>query len=496
MTDDDRRLAERLTRYESRVPVDAPAAVTAPPSRGAWPLIGGLAAVVVLAVVVATNLVSDRPEVGVASPNPSPSDPSSPELSAEMLSQPATPNPTTQPTATATVDPTPGLPGRIVRWNTAAAFVEDGFALEVTDVTWGAGQFIALGLREPLDERGQVGPSTSTQVMWTSADGATWTQVPLGPEFDGAHLSSLVTLPDGAAAVYGVVDHAASIDDWQPGPPFAWKSLDGVTWEPMELSMPTDTRTREPLGPGNVQAGARGYLSLHEVPEGEFEYSWEIWYSADGVTWEITHRVEEAQPGWLTSIRDAGAGDGGFVIVGERFEVNAEERVYEPFIHASGDGRNWVVADPSDIPAGHTLLVEPVGGDWIVTQTNYDGRPDGTWFSHDGLHWVERQQLDVPDPDLPEGWEPGYAVIGRIVGAGDRVFASGATVVCCHAPWFAAGIWSSADATSWERLGFPDDAVITAAAVVDDVTVLVGYTGASPDTEWQARATMWVSERE
>lgn len=503
MTDDDRRLADRLRRYESRVHVDADAVVVTRPRRVSWVVLGGAAAAMLLVTVMTVNLIEDRAGVGEASPTPS--------VSSAVTPASESPRPTTDPSPrpSESVSPNPtetpiesprSSPGRISRWNTAGVFAESGFALEAFDVAYGAGHFIALGYREPLEARGQVGPSRRESVLWRSADGTSWEQIDVVAALGDARLTNIEALPDGSVAVYGAVDRDPDHSNEELEAPLAWRSAEGQTWEPMELTLPADTGSTKPDALGmpeplrGVAGGPKGLLAIQTYLREE-GFVDELWHSSDGRRWELVRTFGPDGTGWTDHLRSVDAGDEGFVLVGERYEIDAVERVYSPIVEASADGRTWIPADSQHLPTGTTLLVAPVGGDWIITQTNYDGTPDGTWFSHNGLHWVERENLDVPDPDVTADWGPEMAIIGHIIGAGDRAFITGG-VMTTHSPWWAAGIWSSSDASSWERLGFPEDAVIAAAAVHDDVTVLVGYDGASPDADWQARATMWVSERE
>ena len=491
MTDeDDRGLARRLRAYESRVP-DAPAPSTTLARRLPWMpvLAAGAAVVAVVAGAWMSGMLDRQPDVGETDASPTPSIDAGPtgEPNPSLIAEPST----STPVASATPEPTLGP---IVRWATAASFGSDGNAEEVLDISYGGGHFIAVGFREPLNARGQVGPSQREALIWISTDGAAWEELPLGPEFEGAEVLATAALPDGAAAIYGFVDSNPDPSDEEIGAA-AWSSTDGRTWTRYELALPA--RPDSPIAPfiSSVTDGAKGYLTLDTYATDDGLVT-ELWYSSDGARWEVVNRFATDSSGWTISVRDVGAGDEGFVLVGERYEVDAEQREYEPIVQASADGRTWIDANPNAMPAGPNLLVAAVHGDWIVTQTDFETSTDITWFSHDGLTWEQRQGLEVPVPadaeDLGEGT---VAVIGRIVEAGDRAFISGALVYCCHGPWFAAGVWSSFDASSWEKLGFPDDAVIAAAAVHDGVTVLAGHTGATPTDDWKANATFWVSER-
>lgn len=84
----------------------------------------------------------------------------------------------------------------------------------------------------------------------------------------------------------------------------------------------------------------------------------------------------------------------------------------------------------------------------------------------------------------------------RSIGTGERVLVSGLTSVCCDGPAWAAGVWSSIDGRSWERLGFPDGTVVSAAAARDGAVVLAGFDRARPEDDFKTRAVFWIGERE
>ena len=274
----------------------------------------------------------------------------------------------------------------------------------------------------------------------------------LGSVFDGAHLFAATTLPDGAAAIYGYVDRDPD-PNMEEIEAAAWRSMDAKTWTRFELVLPArpDAETPSYRTIGAIASGAGGYLTVdgYATEEGLVDL---VLYSSDGARWEVAAHFGPDGSGWTDGLRDYAAGDEGFVLVGERYEIDAEQRVYLPIVRASADGRTWIDADPEAMPEGPNLLVAAVEGDWIATQTDFEAGTDVTWFSHDGVTWEERASLDVPDPPGSEEFGEGnVSVIGTIIEAGDRAIISGAHVYCCHSPWYAAGIWSSFETRSSPR---------------------------------------------
>ena len=490
--DSERRLAARLHAYESRVPDREPPPLESVRRGPPLPaLIGGGALAAVAVALVAVVILQPSPDpVGGSSPTPV----ASGTVDASPSSAPTTSpleTPGVAPTAPASASPEPTL-GPIVRWATAASFGPDGHAEEVRDIAYAAGHFVAVGYREPLNARGQVGPYPHDPLVWISLDGTSWSALALGPEFDGADVHSVVALPDGSAAIYGWVDRDPDPMNTDEAGLVMWRSTDGSAWEQVDLVRPADSGDPR-ASITHVVDGPKGYLSSTTWANDSGLVD-ELWFSTDGITWELVRRFQAGDDGWTTSLHDYEAGAEGFVLTGMRYEVESDDRTYVPVVQASSDGRTWFDAEPGTLPDGPDLLVAPIGGDWIMTATNSGDGTDTAWFSANGLAWERRGEIDVPLPASAPA-EDSVPLVGTLLPAGDRVFVSGAVQICCHTPWWAAGIWSSFDGSQWERLGFPEDTVIRAAATHGEVTVLAGHTGASPDA-WEARATFWVSERE
>ena len=379
---------------EGTTPPDSGGTVS--PTRIPWIVLAGVVAVIAVGAGLAVLIPESPPPVAATSPS----------ASAVTSASPATADPTptaapSRPAAAPTSEPTPTLTlGPITRWATAASFGSEGAAEEVRDIAYGGGHFVAVGFREPLVARGQVGPSQHDPLLWISPDGASWEALQLGPEFDGAHLFAAATLPDGAAAIYGYVDRDPdpNMEDIEAA---AWRSTDGTTWTRFELVLPArpDAETPSYRYIGAIASGAGGYLTVdgYATEEGLVDL---LLYSSDGARWEVAAHLGPDGSGWTDGLRDYAAGDEGFVLVGERYEIDAEQRVYIPIVRASSDGRTWIDADPDAMPEGPNLLVASVEGDWIATQTDFDAGTDITWFSNDGVAWEERAALKcrIPDP--------------------------------------------------------------------------------------------------
>ena len=488
MPDDiDRQLADRLRAYESSVPADLEPGPARRRRPAAWLLAGAGASVVAATILGIALLTSDPDPVGEASPTPSPSaSASAPATSASQVPTPVpTPAESSVPSSTPDGEPsaTAGTPsGPIARWAPTGAFASDGWAEEARGIAYAAGHFVAIGYREPDDQRGIVGPPVDEPRIWISADGRAWSQVELGPEFADAHLWSVVALPDGAAMIYGSIES----QDIQYTSA-AWRSVDGTAWARVDLERPSHDVPRR------VVAGGRGYLADVTVTGGT-----ELWHSVDGVAWRSVRSIPFAQETRQAGVIDIGAGPEGFVVTGDYGPVDGGPR-YASFVLASGDGVTWFEAESAATPTSSSLSVAPVGGDWITVGTRLPREPEVTadaWFSANGLGWDRRGNATIPLPTVPVDWEGVATFPWRLVSTGERVFLVGLTSVCCHGPAWAASVFSTFDGTSWERLGFPAGTVVTAAAEHDGVVVLAGFDRARPEDGFTARATFWIGERD
>jgi hypothetical protein len=108
---------------------------------------------------------------------------------------------------------------------TDAGSMEGHFGI-VRDVAVGGPGFVAVGQYIRLD-------STVTAAVWTSTDGIDWTLVPSDPVFERSTMRSVV--PFGGQLIAFGVESAGM----EGGPPRAWSSADGVTWEIVTFDLPS-----------------------------------------------------------------------------------------------------------------------------------------------------------------------------------------------------------------------------------------------------------------
>jgi hypothetical protein len=413
MTDDDRRLAQRLRAYESRVP-DPPAPTTSlAGGRMPWAIAGLGAAAVLVGAVVAGNLL-DEPAVGdVPSPSPSPSaiaTPSATPGGSLLPSATAAPSDSPAPSTPApTAPPQAAISG--VAWDDTAGTIDGS----VYRVTAEGGLFYALG---SLD--------FDSAAVWSSSDGSTWRAFELpfpsewGPE-PGSVLASNMASVDGRLVVVGTV----SINDYLE--PVVWESTDGIEWQEVDSG---DFRL-DAFNVLDVSAGPAELVAItHEYGAG----SGSAWRSADGGrTW-----TEHTLPGDAPTATVVVGTTRGYLIggaVGESYdaEVTSSPRIWHS---PDGTGSSWQPASVEG--SGGRGMVDQLAidgsGRWVAIGT-LNGRVVA-WQSVDrGLSWAVVADLGVPDGSGRSGF--------RVVGAPD-----GFVAVSGSDP---AVTWTSVDGASWQQ---------------------------------------------
>lgn len=156
-----------------------------------------------------------------------------------------------------------------------------------------------------------------------------------------------------------------------------------------------------------------------------------IWFSADGLRWELVGDAPLLLGG---SLVDVAAGPDGFVAVGTDRVRDAEP---DGLILTSPDGRHWRRAD-APLVFADVLWVAAGADGWLAGGAEADNDPAGLlWRSGDGATWRRQLVRDVIGPNAGVQMAPD----------GDRWVAFGAEGD--NGPL--AAIWSSADLASWQR---------------------------------------------
>lgn len=346
-------------------------------------------------------------------------------------------------------------------WETVATFGQGGGWNFASTVVRSGELFLAVGSRaEPAQK---VGYDHAGELLWTSTDGQSWDEVPLGSELDGLFFRDVVAGPGGSFIAYVEVSYALGSGTTNNA---IWQSPDGRTWQE------ADTDLDPSLLITKVVQGPHGYLLLSQSLGVEPS----LWLSADGLQWDEVHRFSD--PTHIVDVEDIGAGDEGFVVFGVRVAL---DNSWERFAFASADGREWIDA-PNPVGAEDPLyrprpVIAPLGPDWVAATAQRDGGVR-IWFSANGLDWA--QAAVIPEVNT-QAWGP------VMVAAKGRLFFSptGEFPSFIGAP----GVWSSSDGHQWEPLDLAEDGVVAGAASGPAGMVLAGATFPN---ENESAATFWL----
>jgi hypothetical protein len=218
-------------------------------------------------------------------------------------------------------------------------------------------------------------------MLWTSTDGAKWTQVADVSMFGGATITNVTFGADGFVAVGDT--------GWDS--PAIWVSATGATWQ--RLTLPSATFAAAHFS--SVRATASGYV-LAGATGGTAPVSGGVaapetgvaaaWWSPDGRSW--TKATVNRNPGVGTSLGSIDVGASGMVAVGSAEGGNAAAA------WTSTDGRTW-----QPIALGYFGAPTPAAG--VPTLPGLIVRSDGThlvavdedqssilmWISSDGVNW-------------------------------------------------------------------------------------------------------------
>jgi hypothetical protein len=422
----ERRLAQRLRAYESRIPdADVPPPGTRPARAPRWPWLvgGGAAAIVAGAALALAMLRPSADEVGQASPTMTASTgPASPTLTAEASpSLVPTPVVTPMPTPTPSPEPTPIPSGAApITWREGRAAGE-----VVHDVIWFGDRWVAAG------SAGQARAG-----VWTSTDGLNWeATAPLEPEpvhdldaMTGYWITTLVEF-DGELLAFGW----NRIGCCDGGRPAMWRSSDGRQWAYVDTSgtaletyaFPADT-VRTPSGELLLLGGTGlgGGTS--------------VFLSPNGTTWEeITVTAADSLD------RMDRVATSGTLLVGVGNTDDGPGDAAGQLVMVSSDGRTWErVPPPSITGLLGSIAWDPLRERFVAGGTDTEGRP-GVWLSADARSWTRVTFSD--QPGSVSGIDAAEGLIVAIGSIGPALEAQ-------------AMAWSSHDGVTWQinPLGAPN----------------------------------------
>jgi hypothetical protein len=424
----------------------------------------------VIAAVIVSGMIGDRPTAGVLT-TPSPSLPAA-SPTAQPTADPASTTP--MPSAASPIQ-TPTTSGRPLAegWVEVGSFGTDGSIDAVHDVVQAPFGLLAAGVRIGTQQLPVFGPLPQEGRIWMSSDGLSWEDVtPSGP-FADSSVYDLVALPDGAVIAF------ARLSVFVEGAPqdvlSAWETTDGRTWTGAEVSAGTSPVWR-------VAAGGLGFLTA----AGPDPVDPQIWHSSDGRTF-----IEVSDPTGQRPVTAMEGGPEGFVILGSLYESSEPARAY-----ASADGLVWYEATTGEWDVSG---IAPIAGDWVGVgpgpfDDEWHDTDTASWFSSNGLEWVEVGRIPLRALPLSAGVSC-REFLSEPVSTGHLVVASSTLSYPCgegQVQRFGAAHITS-DGAAWTALPFtleasPGDegtrgASVNAGLDLDFGTLLVG--------EKDYRATFW-----
>jgi hypothetical protein len=192
------------------------------------------------------------------------------------------------------------------RWTPTTSWVQTPLSstteqvVSVTSLAWGAGTFVAAGFSAPFDAD-DAGASTNS--IWTSRDGMTWTSV--GVPDDDATICALEAISAGGFVAVGRT----------AGEVVAWTSDDGSDWQVADME-PHQWDASHPQGVCEIVPIGEGVLALiGDGPETTL-----TWMLSDGAEWTAAEALD-------VGLRSAAAVGDDVVVIGWRANSDEGEQV-------------------------------------------------------------------------------------------------------------------------------------------------------------------------
>jgi hypothetical protein len=296
---------------------------------------------------------------------------------------------------------------------------------------------------------GAVGATEATEV-WSSSDGATWTQV----SEPGAFEKSGRFFPQGISSDgHGglIVVGGISGDQTETTLPTAWHSVDGRTWTRAQVGAPALARMAAVAAqPGAVVAIGDWRVPVTGGPADQTVNQMYAWFSQDGNTWSQVVLPDSSGYAPIAVT----AWEGGFVAIAQSDGLALSSSIW-----TSADGRNWEKAAQDFVGFGPTGITALGGrvvavGDYLDPQGSVGSLVPTSWSSTDGRTWVKATATARQEAT-------GF---GDVTVVGDALVAIGANYMgddltlrvpsaapTTAVPW-SANVWISQDGTSWVLL--------------------------------------------
>jgi hypothetical protein len=238
-------------------------------------------------------------------------------------------------------------------------------------------------------------PRRTTNEVWKSTDGATWTEIKpntfLDGTFDpnadweGRHTGGYVVYDNKMWLVGGDANQGHYQND-------VWNSTDGVNWTYVNQGNPVPWLDRvlhyTTVFDNKIWVMGGQKMTLAEFVPGPDEFYNDVWNTTDGVNWtQVTPQAPWVERGII----------GGSVVFNNKMWVigggtydtpSAPDREYYNDVWSSVDGLNWVqeaTSSPWDPRQYHSVTVFD-GRMWVVGGYN-DSDLNDVWNSVDGVNW-------------------------------------------------------------------------------------------------------------
>jgi hypothetical protein len=367
-------------------------------------LVGAAAAVVILAVVVASVFNYSWSPIGQPSPTPSGA---------------ASSRPTQTPTSTSTT--ASGSSWRLVVGQLPSMQGEASPG-GPTVFARPKGGFVAFVLRQDKN----FNPESD---VLTSTDGTVWSMQSTVP----GSVEAVTYSGDTAVAVgcsnYGSAGSGTNSFE-------AWTTSDFKTWRSAILPAPSG----EFECVRGLAVGPAGYLAWAFAQSASPNL---MWRSDDGTSWQ---RVTTTGLPWNANVLELISVAGGYAIEG--FLGDRAATWFSP------DGVTWTQAWTGPAPVGYEYyrlgpVLEAAGGGYVSFGSVDETSRRLIWTSQDRLHWTLSQTLSQSEA-------PGdgrFAIVGK--GPNGYVAAAGGSIDTATSSAGAPTVWTSTDGRSWQPETLP-----------------------------------------
>ncbi len=229
-------------------------------------------------------------------------------------------------------------------------------------------------------------PMICNSEVWSSTDGASWTEEVAEAPWEGRHTAGYAVFLDQMWVLGGdpIQGH------YQPD---AWSSEDGLSWTEQVAELPWGERVLHHtavLGDTIYVMGGQTLPQFTSADEESVFYN-DVWSSTDGVTW--TQVLEEAPWEPRGMIGGSAVLDGKIWLLGGGTYDTPDYpyRNYYNDVWSSPDGVTWtqVLDEAPWEPRQYHDVAAFDGKLWVLEGYDGTGNRSDVWYSADGVSWYE-----------------------------------------------------------------------------------------------------------